>query len=324
MNSPFCRKLEFGGIKWVFVLPFILFVAACATKVNHYQNAQKEFLDNDFIGAIIEINTLFESDGVTDSALVLRAKCYLRILKPSKALLDLKKAIELNKNNTEAKLELGKYYVSVDDTVNARKAFNEVLLTANSSVSEAWIEKGKINYFNDKFDNSISDFTNAIITDSSNYLAWYYRAIMRSKFYDKDETAPQSMFKYLDFDQAISDYRKAISIKHDFADAWYRMGLVYLNKFDVPNGIKAINYAIQLEPKNSYYYLGRADYYFTQENYEKAIVDYSHSIKIFQNDPNAFEGRANCYKALGKIELFKEDFKWAFLLKQDIKKYKVM
>jgi tetratricopeptide (TPR) repeat protein len=255
---------------------------------------------------------------------VLRSKCYLKILKPAKALQDLKQAIELNKNNTEAKLELGKYFVSIEDTVNARKAFDSVLLTTNKFVSEAWIEKGKINYFNDKFDKSISDFTSAIAVDSSNYLAWYYRAIMRSTFYNKNESAPQLMLKYLDFNQAISDYRRAISIKSDFADAWYRMGLVYLNKFDGPNGIKAIDYAIILEPKNSYYYIGRADYYFRKQEFQAALEEYSKAIQISQNDPNSYEGRANCYKALGNIELFKEDFKKAFLLRKENKKYKVM
>jgi tetratricopeptide (TPR) repeat protein len=303
---------------------FFFYISACSTKINHYQNAQKEFYDKDYIGAIIELNTLFQTNQKTDSALVLRAKCYLKILKPAKAVEDLKLAIKLNKSNNEAKLELGKYYVSVDDTVNARKSFSEVLLTRNSSVSEAWIEIGKINYFNDKFDKSISDFTNAISTDSSNYLAWYYRAIMRSSFFYEDKASLKFSFKYLDFDQAIKDYNQAISINADFADAWYRMGLVYLNKFDGPNGIKAIDYAIALEPKNSYYYIGRADYYFRKQEFQTALEEYSKAIKISQNDPNSYEGRANCYKALGNIEFFKEDFKKAFLLRKDTKTYKVM
>ena len=322
MSSIVCFKCKASVGEWILLLSFLL--AGCGKKKNHYQNAQKEFLDNDYIGAIIQLNTLIESQGTNDSALVLRSKCYLKILKPAKAFKDLKLAIDLNKDNTEAKLELGKYYVSMEDTVNARKAFDNVLLTKNKFVSEAWIEKGKINYFNDKFASSISDFTNAIAVDSSNYLAWYYRAIMRSTFYNKNEAAPQLMLKYLDFNQAISDYGKAISIKPDFADAWYRMGLVYLNKFDGPNGIKAIDYAIILEPKNSYYYIGRADYFYRLNNYKRALNEYSIAIEISQNDPNAFEGRANCYKALGNIELFKEDFKKAFLLRKDLKSYKVM
>ncbi len=324
MNNAASFKFRVGYCKWILLLSFSHFLIGCVKKTDHYQNAQKEFLDNDFIGAIIELNTLFESEATNDSALVLRSKCYLKILKPAKAFQDLKLAIELNKYNIEAKLELGKYYVSVEDTVNARKAFDSVLLNKNKFVSEAWIEKGKINYFNDKFDYSISDFTNAIAEDSSNYLAWYFRAIMRSTFYNKNESAPQLMIEYLDFNQAISDFQKAISIKPDFADAWYRMGLVYLNKFDGPNGIKAIDYAILLEPKNSYYYIGRADYYFRKQEFQTALEEYSKAIQISQNDPNSYEGRAKCYKALGNIELFKEDFKKAFLLRKESKKYKVM
>ena len=122
MTSSACFDFRLRSGKWILLLSF--FLVGCSKKVDHYQNAKKEFLDNDDIGAIIELNTLFESEGTTDSALVLRSKCYLKILKPAKALQDLKQAIELNENNTEAKLELGKYYVSVEDTVNARKAFD--------------------------------------------------------------------------------------------------------------------------------------------------------------------------------------------------------
>jgi tetratricopeptide (TPR) repeat protein len=324
MSNVVCFNCKLSIGEWIFLLYFFFFLIGCAKKTDHYQNAQKEFLDNDYIGAIIELNCAINNDGINDSALVLRAKCYSKILKHEKVISDLRRALIINKYNAEVRFELCKYYVSLSDTSRANKMLDTLISLKGKYVSDAWIEKGKINYFNDKFDNSISDFTNAIITDSSNYLAWYYRAIMRSTFYDKNGSALQSMFKYLDFEQAISDYRKAISIKHNFADAWYRMGLVYLNKFDGPNGIKAIDYAIVLEPKNSYYYIGRADYFYRLENYKRAINEYSKAIQISQNDPNSYEGRANCYKALGNIELFKEDFKKAFLLRKDTKTYKVM
>jgi tetratricopeptide (TPR) repeat protein len=307
------------------ILNFIsFFLSSCNSNVSHFKNAQKEFLNDDYIGAIIELNTLFESTGKTDSALVLRAKCYLKIQKLNRALKDLKEANQMNPNNSEAKLELGRYYVLVEDTLNATNILTQVANGKSNSSSDAFIELGKINYFKDKFELSISNFTDAIEEDSSNYLAWYYRAIMRSTFYDKDESSTQSLFKYLDFNQAINDYKRAISIRNNFADAWYRMGLVYLNKFDEPNGIKAINQAIALEPINSYYYIGRADFYARKEEYQKAIKDYCTAIEIAQNDPTSYEGRALCYKALGNTELFKEDFKKAFLLRKDLKSYKVM
>jgi len=324
MSNAFCLKCLFIRLEYLFITSFYLILTSCTSDVNHYKNAQKEFLEDDYIGAIIELNTLFESTGKTDSALVLRAKCYLKIQKSNKAFQDLKDAIQLNKSNSEAKLELGIYYASVGDTVNAFKVLTQVSQGENNSVSEAFIELGKINYFNNQYEVSISNFTSAIVKDSNNYLAWYYRAIMRATFYDKDETSKVSLFRYLDFDQAIKDFGTSISIKNDFADAWYRMGLVYLNKFDTSNGIRAIDYAIQLEPENSYYYLGRADHYFRIKKYEKAIEEYSKAIKITQNDPNSFEGRALAFKALGELEHFKKDFTVAYLLRKKMKYSKSM
>lgn len=324
MSNAFCFKCFFIRVEYSFFISFYLLITSCTSNVNHFKNAQKEFLEDDYIGAIIELNTLFELNGKTDSALVLRAKCYLKIQKSNKAFQDLKDAIHLNNSNSEAKLELGRYYVSIEDTVSALNVLTQVSQGLGNNASEAFIELGKINYFNDKYEVSILNFSNAIVKDSNNYLAWYYRAIMRSTFYDKDETSKVSLFKYLDFNQAIKDFATSISIKKDFADAWYRMGLVYLNKFDTSNGIRAIDYAIQLEPENSYYYLGRADHYFRQKNYEKAIEQYSKAIKITQNDPNSFEGRAFAYKALGQLELFKKDFTEAYLLRKKMKYYKSM
>jgi tetratricopeptide (TPR) repeat protein len=310
--------------KLIFSLIFVLVIINCQPPVNHYENAKKEWLNNDFLGAIIELNCLLNNDFRNDSAFVLRAKCYSKILKHEKVLNDLRKALDININNTEARLELSKYYVSKSDTSRANKMLDSLISLKGKYVSEAWIEKGKINYFNDKFALSILNFDKAIKADSTNYLAWYYRAIMRSTFFDKKFQTNNYSFFLLDFDKAIVDFKKSTSLKPDFADAWYRLGLVYLNKFDSTNGIKAINLSISLEPQNPYYYLGRADYCFRQLKYERAIEDYSKSIRISQIDPNAFEGRANCYKAIEKIELFKEDYKKAYLLRKDFKKQKVM
>jgi len=316
MSNAFCLRCLFIRVEYSFIISFYLLITSCTSNINHFKNAQKEFLEDDYIGAIIELNTLFELKGKTDSALVLRAKCYLKIQKSNKAFQDLKDAIHLNISNSEAKLELGRYYVSIEDTVSALNVLTQVSQGLGNNASEAFIELGKINYFNDKYEVSILNFSNAIVKDSNNYLAWYYRAIMRSTFYDKDETSKVSLFKYLDFDQAIKDFATSISIKKDFADAWYRMGLVYLNKFDEVNGINAINFAIRLQPKYSYYYLGRADYFTRKKKYQFAISDFNKAIELNQNDPTAYEGRGNVYKLIQNIDFYNSDMKKAFFLRK--------
>ncbi len=76
-----------------------------------------------------------------------------------------------------------------------------------------------------------------------------------------------------DFDEAISDYNKAIEIGVNDAKAYYRRGLAYSKKGDIDRAITDYIKAIDIDPKLAEAYYDRADAYFLKQEYDKCWGD---------------------------------------------------
>ena len=276
--------------------------------------AKKEFQDKDYLGAIIELNCVLATDSVNDSALVMRAQSFHGIGKDQQALNDLRNAVKANPSNNLARLENARL-IAPDKPDSALFLLAGITEKRGRLASDALIEQGRIHYFADRFSESLMHFTAAIDADSSYSLAWYYRGLMRSSFFDRDGSSGKKIFAFFDFDKSLFDFTQAVELQPDFADAWYQRAMVYFNRFDGVNGLKDVNKAIELEPAYSYYYLGRAHYYRENGQRNIALQDYNKAITLFDQDPNAYEERAVLYDSIGKNELALKDRQTALNLK---------
>jgi hypothetical protein len=133
--------------------------------------------------------------------------------------------------------------------------------------------------------------------------------------------------------KALSDLNKAISLDKGHAEAYatradvynrikkiqWRVaharqesveGLTEINKKYAAQIINDINFAISLKPDNPEYYAKRSNYY--GEDDDKAISDISRAIVLCrETDCSAlggyYENRADLYRDVGKMELWKKD-----------------
>lgn len=297
------RRLHFG-----FGLIFILLAAACLKPTNHFQLAQQNWNEKDYLGAIIELNTCISKEDKRDSIFLLRARCYQRIQKPKLALDDYKRVMEINPNWAEARLEMARIQILQKDTSLAGKSFRMLHSNSNKRIaSDSWIETGRLHYFSDQFPSAINALNQAVKKDSSNYMAWYYRGLLFSRFFTPEGETGIANYPFLDFNAAIRDYSRCIDLQSDFADAWFQRSEVRFNMFDDSTGLRDINEAIRLEPKYSYYYSARAHQHVLKGRMQAALNDYNKSISLNQNDPDAFLGRAETYHKLGMHKEAKRD-----------------
>jgi tetratricopeptide (TPR) repeat protein len=297
------RRLHFG-----FGFIIILLVASCIKPANHFQLAQQNWNEKDYLGAIIELNTCISKEDKGDSIFLLRARCYQRIQKPKLALDDYKRVMEINPNWAEARLEMARIQILQKDTSLAGKSFRMLHSNSNKRIaSDSWIETGRLHYFSDQFPSAINALNQAVKTDSSNYMAWYYRGLLFSRFFTPEGETGIANYPFLDFNAAIHDYSRSIDLQADFADAWYQRAEVRFNMFDDSTGLRDINEAIRLEPKYSYYYSARAHQHLLKGRMQAALNDYNTSISFNQNDPDAFIGRAETYHKLGMHKEAKRD-----------------
>lgn len=269
--------------KWI-SLSFAIYLFSCAKPVDWLKRAKAEIDQEDYLGAIVALNAHLASGDTSCDALRLRAASFRRVEKWRLAAMDLKRAEEKYPECLEARLEYARVLSDSGDTALAHKKLIGIQQTKSVLGSEIQIELALLAYKQDRFQAAMFHLDNAISYDSSNYLAWYYRGYLQSRFTDSDHSSGTRIMELLDFDKAVADFSRCISLNSSFADAWYQRGIVFLNQFNKSKGIADITHAIQLEPQYSYYYTGRAEYYMREGALNNALKDLNTAIQLNPND----------------------------------------
>ena len=158
---------------------------------------------------------------------------------------------------------------------------------------ESALRKGVDFNRQDKYDEAIAEFNNAIKINPNSANAYYNLGIIYDKKSDSDKAIANFSkaigidpaladayynrgsiyYKKGAFDDAISDYSKAIELSPKLADAYYARGLAYSKKGNLDQAIAEYNKAIELRPNFALAYDARAVAYFTKKDYVKTMAD---------------------------------------------------
>jgi tetratricopeptide (TPR) repeat protein len=82
------------------------------------------------------------------------------------------------------------------------------------------------------------------------------------------------------YDQAISDYNKALEINPKDAVAYRERGDAYFYKGEYDSAISNFSKAIDIDPKDVVAYTYRGDAYEKKARYEEAIFNYNRAVEI--------------------------------------------
>lgn len=110
------------------------------------------------------------------------------------------------------------------------------------------------------------------------------------------------------FDQAISNFSKALKIKPDFAEAYLNRGLAYINSDEADKAFLDYARAIEINPKfdEAYYVRGLA--HASKKKFDEAINDYAKAIEINPQYVQAYLNRGFLYVNKGEQEKAISDF----------------
>lgn len=280
------NKRTFGSL---FSYVLLIILASCKSNVDYLARAESELQQEDYLGAIVEINSLLAQGDSSCKAFQIRASGFRRIQKYRKSIEDLQYAVIKWPDCHEASLELARALADSGDTAQAFRVLQKINFLTGRIGAEVWIEKSKIHYYQDAFDQSLAELNEAIRRDSSYHLSWYYRGYLHSRFFDEDQSSGTSIQRFLNFDQAIADFSRSIQLDPKFPDAWFQRGIVYLNQFKPEKGLLDLDQAIKLYPKYSYYYFGRAEYYMRERKFNLAKEDLEMAVKLNPEDVMASE-----------------------------------
>jgi tetratricopeptide (TPR) repeat protein len=115
-------------------------------------------------------------------------------------------------------------------------------------------------------------------------------------------------YKGGEYDQAISDFNKALEVNPNYAYAYRNRGNAYSSKGQDDQAILDYGRALEVNPRDALAYYNRGNAYGRKGQYDQAISDYNKALEINPRDALAYYNRGNAYDRKGRYDQAISDF----------------
>ncbi len=249
------------------------------------------------INARIQHATTFEqrelhealNAGPGDTDLISQGIAYNKKENYGKAIDYFRRALGKDSHNERALSGLGDAYLYAG-LLDSSAANYKAAIAVNPRIAAVHIGLGSVFYFNA----ASPSFTRAT------------RAYKTSEAFIKSQ-----------YDSAVAEYDRAISLDSTRVEAFVNRGLVRELRNDTEGAIEDYSRAIQIKPSSADAYVKRAATYKSQGKFNQALKDYTEAIALdsgsYLFDPtlhfsNAYFGRGNLYYQMGEFEKSVADY----------------
>lgn len=205
--------------------------------------------------------------------LLLLSKYQLIVQQHGDALATLDRILRREPQNPAAYFIAGRVALDMKDTARAINMLKKSV-QFDAANGEAWQFLGRI-YSNRNDPQAVQCFDNALRLDSTDLESREYKAV----FYKKRG----------DFDKAFAVYRDIIVRNPDYSNAYFDMGIIYLELDSLQKAYDHFNISIKTDPLFvlAYYYRGLSAE--MMGNREAALADYRQANKMSPDYPEARE-----------------------------------
>jgi tetratricopeptide (TPR) repeat protein len=213
---------------------------------------------------------------------------------------DFTQAIMVNQNYQEAWFYRAFSREELNDHIGAIADYDKVIYFV-SDFSGAYYNRGLIKSDLKDYKGAIDDMTKTISLDSKDFSAYQKRGIIRAILNDDAG--------------AIADYTKVIELSPLYADAWYNRGNAKSRLKNKEAAITDYNKTITIDASYAGAYFNRATCWYELGQYKaSSVADYTKSLEIKPNDPNAYYMRGITKIYITQKESGCEDLKKALAL----------
>jgi Flp pilus assembly protein TadD len=148
--------------------------------------------------------------------------------------------------------------------------------------------------------------------DFDKAIAEYSRAIsLRADYADAYVSRGNARRKKGKLDRAIEDYTRALSLRGEYAEVYNYRGFMYAQKGDINRAIEDYTRAIRYRADYADAYFNRAHAYAKQGNWNRAIADYTQVIRFEPSNAVAHNERGNAWRSSGDESKAAADFEVA-------------
>ncbi|MBR1645857.1 MAG: tetratricopeptide repeat protein [Selenomonadaceae bacterium] len=193
--------------------------------------------------------------------------------------------------------DLRKRAANVSDDAGRAQLQAEFKTADNEFLSNQKVEEGTRLAYQQKFDEAIQLYTEAIDLKPDNAEAYNMRGNIRNSvaltkiLVDKNVPEGKRLRK-----QALDDLNRAIQLKPDYSEAYGNRGFVYYMAKDYSAAIKDFDRAIQFDPHNAQNYIYRSLYWrFVAKDNGRALADLNKAVEL-EPTAHAYMNRAGFYR----------------------------
>jgi tetratricopeptide (TPR) repeat protein len=196
------------------------------------------------------------------------------------ALITLDKILKRDPQNAEAFYMAGRVALDKGDTLAAVASLQKSV-KIDATNEDAWIFLGRI-FSNRNNPTAVQYFDNALRLDSSNLEAREFKGV----FYKRRG----------EFDKAFEIYRDIVARNPDYSNAYFDMGVIYLELDSLSKAYDNFDIAVKTDPLfvKAYYYRGLCAE--LQGNLDAALADYKQANGMSPDYPDAKEARERLEK----------------------------
>lgn len=296
MNNPECRR-EFYTLSLALVLiAAALMLGACTTpekaKLQHVTSGHSLLKEKKFQEASIEFRSALQIDeGLADAHWGL-AQAYEGLQRYQEAFEEMRQVVELDKNNLDARVRLGNYYLaggknSPAAITEAERLAKEVLQKDPNHI-EGRILRGSVLFAQDRKPEAFAELDAVIALDPKRVES--YLSLARFYVLTKDTANAEATFQ------------RAISVNGSSAMAHFEFGkfLVQLNRKDVAE--VEFQKAVEVEPSNHDARFVLASFYLVNKRLDKAEEAYKALAELDKDKPEGRARLADFYSAVGRMD----------------------
>lgn len=201
-----------------------------------------------------------------------RAKLNLAKGDTVKALDDINRAIELNKNATNA------YVMRADIAINSEKNYKDALADMDMAIklqpqySGFFINRAFLRYNLDDYFGAMADYDYAIQLDPLNKAALFNRGLLRAEVHDNNK--------------AIDDFTKVLSLEPDNYHALYNRAILYKEIANYKGSNQDLDKVIEAFPDFANAYFLRSENYRLMGDRVRGEQDYRKSLALSKSPVN--------------------------------------
>jgi len=267
-----------------------------------FRRAGYYYLQGDYERAVQYCTRAIERKPQQVNNYVLRAACYLHMLQNEDALLDVQQALEIAPKN-EIVVMLRGDICSIEKDSDGAFEWYELAHQINPNSGLPYFGRGSVRLDKNEYQPALEDLNKAISRLTT--LALFY--VVRSKVH----------YRLGNLEAAHQDQDSALHLSEKDALTHADFNLqVYEGYLDWADDCYAR--VLFKRPRSWYAYQGRADVYYVNHEYDKAILDYTKALEINPREPRLYLGRGKSYCARAEMDCAAADFRQVLIVTEKL------